>query len=191
MLQKCGPFDEMNIYYHPVTNKHLGFARIVFDNVKAAKSCIEKYNTKSVMGKILTVFHDAFGEECKKMFENLTNEKKIHTSQMNPVNAVLTLPAQIPPNIITPITIPSANVVNQPHLFMDENSKTDSDLQLYYGGADSKDSYSYKEKERVEYDYDYKDRSEYSKSHRFDDERDRPSRDKYYDGKSERHYHRV
>lgn len=52
MLEKCGSLDEMFIYYHPVTNKHLGLARIVYDSVKSAKLCVEKYNQKSVMGKV-------------------------------------------------------------------------------------------------------------------------------------------
>jgi len=52
MLHKCGPFDELYIYYHPVTNKHLGLGRIVFENVKSAKACIDKFNGTSVMGKV-------------------------------------------------------------------------------------------------------------------------------------------
>jgi len=41
----------------------LGFARVVFENVKSAKSCVEKLNQTSVMGKPLQVFHDPFGKE--------------------------------------------------------------------------------------------------------------------------------
>lgn len=52
MLDKCGVYDEIVIYHHPTTNKHLGIARIVFENVKAARLCVEKYNQKSVMGKV-------------------------------------------------------------------------------------------------------------------------------------------
>lgn len=52
MLEKCGSYDDLAIYHHPSTNKHLGVARIVFENVKAARLCIEKYNQKSVMGKV-------------------------------------------------------------------------------------------------------------------------------------------
>lgn len=52
MLEKCGLYDEIVIYHHPTTNKHLGIARIVFENVKAAKQFIEKFNQKSVMGKV-------------------------------------------------------------------------------------------------------------------------------------------
>lgn len=52
MISKLGAYDELHIYYHPITNKHLGIARIVFEEVSAAKLCIEKYNGTSVMGKV-------------------------------------------------------------------------------------------------------------------------------------------
>lgn len=52
LIRKCGPYTELNIYYHPITNKHLGLARIVFENVISAKACIDKYNGTSVMGKV-------------------------------------------------------------------------------------------------------------------------------------------
>lgn len=96
MVQKFGVIEELFIYYHPITNKHLGLGRVVYDTVKSAKACVEKLNQTSVMGKILDVFLDPFGEKviftfsfcfpfsiiisffmkCKKRFEELTVEKK-------------------------------------------------------------------------------------------------------------------
>ncbi|KAK0095871.1 hypothetical protein PV326_007174 [Microctonus aethiopoides] len=76
MVQKFGAFEELTIYYHPVTNKHLGIARVVFETIKGSKGCVEKLNNTSVMGKVLRVFLDAFGEECKKIYNDLTTEKK-------------------------------------------------------------------------------------------------------------------
>lgn len=76
MVQKFGSIEELTIYYHPITNKHLGIARVVFESTKASKACVEKLNNTSVMGKVLRVFLDPFGEECKKMFDELTIEKK-------------------------------------------------------------------------------------------------------------------
>ncbi|XP_046387049.1 histone-lysine N-methyltransferase SETD1B-A [Ischnura elegans] len=76
MVQKFGAVEELFIYFHPVTNKHLGLARVVFDCVKAARSCVEKLNNTSVMGKVLRVFLDAFGEECRQLFAEQTREKK-------------------------------------------------------------------------------------------------------------------
>lgn len=52
LIRKCGEHDEPIIYYHPLTHKHLGLARIVFESVKSANACIEKYNGTSVMGKV-------------------------------------------------------------------------------------------------------------------------------------------
>ncbi|KAH8259097.1 hypothetical protein KR038_007959 [Drosophila bunnanda] len=73
MLDKCGTFDEINIYHHPTTNKHMGIARIVFESAKGARQFVEKYNEKSVMGKILNVFCDPFGVILKKTLESLTS----------------------------------------------------------------------------------------------------------------------
>ncbi|XP_061389133.1 histone-lysine N-methyltransferase SETD1 [Musca vetustissima] len=75
MLEKCGQYDDITIYHHPTTNKHLGVARIVFENVKAARLCVEKYDQKSVMGKIISVFHDPFGNVCKQTIDDLTSTK--------------------------------------------------------------------------------------------------------------------
>ncbi|XP_031847043.1 SET domain containing 1 [Nomia melanderi] len=76
MVQKFGVVEELTVYYHPVTNKHLGIARVVFESTKASKACVEKLNNTSVMGKVLKVFLDAFGEECKKIYDELTVEKR-------------------------------------------------------------------------------------------------------------------
>lgn len=76
MVQKFGVIEELCIYYHPVSNKHLGIGRAVFEAVKGAKACVEKLNNTSVMGKVLQVFLDPFGEKCKAKFEECTVEKK-------------------------------------------------------------------------------------------------------------------
>lgn len=54
MMNKVGPYEELTIFYHPLTNRHLGFGRVVFQDVKHSKLCIEKYNGKSVMGQVNT-----------------------------------------------------------------------------------------------------------------------------------------
>ncbi|XP_063697695.1 histone-lysine N-methyltransferase SETD1 [Culicoides brevitarsis] len=76
MISEVGEFDELNIYYHPTNARHLGLARVVFQTVKAAKACIDKFNGKSVMGRILHVFNDPFGEECKNLIEQYTTAKR-------------------------------------------------------------------------------------------------------------------
>lgn len=60
-VQKFGPVEELFIYYHPISNKHLGLARVVFEAIKSAAACVEKLNNTSVMGKVVHVFLDAFG----------------------------------------------------------------------------------------------------------------------------------
>lgn len=62
MVNKFGEQEELTIYYHPVTNKHLGLARVVFMEVQSAKQCVASLNNKSVMGKQLRVFLDPFGK---------------------------------------------------------------------------------------------------------------------------------
>lgn len=53
MLQKAGfSWDEIDIYHHPKTNIHLGIARVILRSSKQLKPCIEKFNNKSVMGKV-------------------------------------------------------------------------------------------------------------------------------------------
>lgn len=76
LLMKCGPTEEQIIYRHPRTQRRLGIARIVFVDVKSARTCIEKYNQQSVMGNVMNVFHDAFGEKCKQILTEASSEKK-------------------------------------------------------------------------------------------------------------------
>lgn len=53
MVLKFGDIEELFIYYHPFTNKHLGLARVVFQAIEGAKTCVEKLDNTSVMGKVL------------------------------------------------------------------------------------------------------------------------------------------
>ncbi|KAM7359326.1 SET domain containing 1 isoform 1-T3 [Cochliomyia hominivorax] len=99
MLEKCGSYEEIIIYHHPTTNKHLGIARIIFDNVKGARLCVEKYNQKPVMGKILNVFHDPFGSVCKQTVENLTSNKPKAPSVASSFTTAIGTGAQPLPNL--------------------------------------------------------------------------------------------
>lgn len=62
-VMKYGEVDDLYIYHHPITNKHLGLARVMFASVKAAKECVERLDRTPVMGKTLRVFLDAFGNK--------------------------------------------------------------------------------------------------------------------------------
>lgn len=127
LLQKCGATEEQLIYYHPQTKRHLGIARIVFIDVRSARNCIDRYNGKSVMGKELHVFHDAFGKEIKRIFEELTTGKK--TS-----NPVTIPPSQQLPTLgkeETPLSHPIENEFPQ----VDYNNPY---VQVPHGSAEHK-----------------------------------------------------
>ncbi|KAF5301069.1 hypothetical protein FQA39_LY10888 [Lamprigera yunnana] len=76
IVQKFGAVEELFIFYHPYTNKHLGLGRVIFETTEGSKGCVERLNNSSVMGKVLQVFLDPFGEKCKKLLAELTIEKK-------------------------------------------------------------------------------------------------------------------
>lgn len=53
MLQKAGlQWDDIVIYHHPESNKHLGIARVILRSSRQTKLCIEKFNNKSIMGQV-------------------------------------------------------------------------------------------------------------------------------------------
>ena len=84
MVSKFGIIEIMEIYYHPKTQKHLGLARLVFEKVKFAKECVSHLHGRSVMGKQLNCYLDPFGASCKKMFEDLTTERKLEPPKPPP-----------------------------------------------------------------------------------------------------------
>ncbi|KAK7086100.1 hypothetical protein SK128_010805 [Halocaridina rubra] len=63
---QCGPIEELEIFTHELSRKHLGVARLVFEEPESARMCVKKLNNATLMGKILQVFLDPFGKECKK-----------------------------------------------------------------------------------------------------------------------------
>ncbi|KAI1291695.1 Histone-lysine N-methyltransferase SETD1 [Halotydeus destructor] len=73
MVKKFGNIEDLTIFYHPKSNKHLGLAKLLFETGKGAKACVEKLNGKSVMGNIIKVFHDPFGKEMDKLVEYAVN----------------------------------------------------------------------------------------------------------------------
>ncbi|XP_039290820.1 histone-lysine N-methyltransferase SETD1B-A-like [Nilaparvata lugens] len=76
MAQKVGGvIDELLVYYHPMNKKHLGLAKVLFEDTESAKLFVEKFNKTSVMGKVLDVFLDPFGKKCHKMYVECTEEK--------------------------------------------------------------------------------------------------------------------
>ena len=62
LVKQYGVVEELQIFYHPKTKRHLGLARITFASTSAAKACVEKMNNTSVMGNVLSVFFDPLGK---------------------------------------------------------------------------------------------------------------------------------
>ena len=76
LVEKCGLIENLTIYYHPVTGKHLGLAHLCFEEVKSAKNCCEFLHGKSVMGQVLSCLMDPLAKSCIKTYTDLTEEKK-------------------------------------------------------------------------------------------------------------------
>ena len=77
LVEKCGLLENVTIYYHPITGKHLGLAHLCFEEVKSAKECCNFLHGKSVMGQVLSCIMDPLAKSCAKSYTDLTEEKKL------------------------------------------------------------------------------------------------------------------
>ncbi|KAJ3605083.1 hypothetical protein NHX12_027133, partial [Muraenolepis orangiensis] len=73
MCKKYGDIEEVEILYNPKNKKHLGIAKVVFENVKAAKLAVESLHNTSVMGNLIHVELDPKGENRLRYFQLLLN----------------------------------------------------------------------------------------------------------------------
>ncbi|XP_053704245.1 histone-lysine N-methyltransferase SETD1B-A isoform X5 [Synchiropus splendidus] len=73
MCKKFGDIEEVEIVYNPKNKKHLGIAKVVFENVKAAKVAVQSLHNTSVMGNIIHVELDPKGENRLRYFQLLMN----------------------------------------------------------------------------------------------------------------------
>ncbi|XP_047228665.1 histone-lysine N-methyltransferase SETD1B-A isoform X3 [Girardinichthys multiradiatus] len=73
MCKKFGEIEEVEILYNPKNKKHLGIAKVVFENVKSAKVAIQSLHNTSVMGNIIHVELDPKGENRLRYFQLLMN----------------------------------------------------------------------------------------------------------------------
>ncbi|XP_064619680.1 histone-lysine N-methyltransferase SETD1B-like [Lineus longissimus] len=76
MCKQFGTIDEVKIYYHPKSKRHLGVGKVVFSSTRCAKACVEKLNNTSKMGKIMTVFVDTMGKARQKLIDDLVVSDK-------------------------------------------------------------------------------------------------------------------
>lgn len=196
LLQKCGPIEEQIIYRHPRTQRRLGIARIVFIDVKSARACIEIYNQKSVMGNVMNVFHDAFGEQCKQILLEASGEKKTQKPaiQTQPPPANPPIPQQTPPMPIfkqqKDEMVPH-QIEPDPYYQMDFNNPylrgthntsehKQEDKCDWNDSRDKYDEYGYETDEHRHYRYEKKDSrrwdsSKSSRYHKSEKDRDRRS----------------
>lgn len=65
MCKKFGEIEEVEILYNPKNKKHLGIAKVVFENVKAAKVAVQSLHETSVMGNIIHVELDPKGKHAR------------------------------------------------------------------------------------------------------------------------------
>lgn len=63
MCKKFGDIEEVEILYNPKNKKHLGIAKVVFENVKSAKVAVQSLHNTSVMGNIIHVELDPKGKQ--------------------------------------------------------------------------------------------------------------------------------
>ena len=62
MCKKFGDIEEVEILYNPKNKKHLGVAKVVFENVKSAKDAVQNLHNTSVMGNMIHVELDPKGK---------------------------------------------------------------------------------------------------------------------------------
>ena len=166
MIVKFGTVEVMEIYFHPKTQKHLGLARLVFEKVKFAKECVNHLHGRSVMGKQLNCYLDPFGASCKKMFIDLTTEKKLEPPNPPPPN----LPNDNASSSDTIKSSPQMSPSGATHLDADDIESNSSALNRASGGSPSDGRYRSEKNYRG--DRDYKDPR--------DNRRDSRDRDRHY-----------
>ena len=155
MIIKFGTVEVMEIYFHPKTQKHLGLARLVFEKVKFAKECVNHLHGRSVMGKQLNCYLDPFGASCKKMFVDLTAEKKLEPPKPPPPNLPNDNANSTDTIKSSPQMSPSGATHHEPHL--DTNDTESSSSALNRTGAGSPSDGRYRTEKSYRNDRDYKD----------------------------------
>jgi hypothetical protein len=111
MVSKFGVIEDMIIYFHPVTGKHLGLAHLFFEEVKSAKECVKQLHGKSVMGQQINCYIDPLAKSCTKMFVELTEEKKPEPLPPPPPlpPAALVVPSQITDSVVDDVPMQDDN----------------------------------------------------------------------------------
>ncbi len=73
MCEKFGTIEDVTIYRHPKTGKHLGLAQVGFNSTRSARNAVQALNRTSVMGNIIIVQVDAGGKKLQGEKETKLN----------------------------------------------------------------------------------------------------------------------
>ncbi|KIH65409.1 hypothetical protein ANCDUO_04272 [Ancylostoma duodenale] len=60
LANKVAPPIDLDVFYHPVTKKHMGMAMIVFPTFQEARKFVQEYNGKAIMGSQVSCCHDPY-----------------------------------------------------------------------------------------------------------------------------------
>ena len=109
MVKKFGVTEDLVIFRHPKTKKHLSLAKMTFETPKSAKACVEKLNATSVMGKVISVFLDPFGKQVQKLFDSAVNPPPVVQ-----IPVVLNNTANVIPNPVLSMMVDNSSSTGMP-----------------------------------------------------------------------------
>ena len=102
MCSKYGELVECRVYYHPLTRKHFGLAKALFETQQSAVDCCKALNGTVKMGNTMSVFLDKMGVERSRLVEQLC------LSQMQATPMTMPMPMPMPMTMMrnTQLTLP-------------------------------------------------------------------------------------
>ncbi|VDL85051.1 unnamed protein product [Nippostrongylus brasiliensis] len=84
LVTKVGPPVDLEVFYHPVTKKHMGMAMIVFNTFSESRKFVNEYNDRSIMGGQVTCCHDPyFSRPCHSSLGNAFVSEPAHDDDMD------------------------------------------------------------------------------------------------------------
>lgn len=71
IFQPHGSIDQLKVYYHPKSRKHLGIAFVSFSKSSVTKEILAKYHGTQIMGNTVTIKPDPLCQITKKVLDKL------------------------------------------------------------------------------------------------------------------------
>ncbi|KAK6745876.1 hypothetical protein RB195_012158 [Necator americanus] len=75
LANKVAPPIDLEVFYHPITKKHMGMAMIVFSTYEEARRFVHEYNMRTVMGSQVSCCHDPYFTLLSQRYEDATGEE--------------------------------------------------------------------------------------------------------------------